>query len=330
MKNSLETRLGIFFVLAMFAAVLLLETIGGARLFRRGEEVYTHFDTVKELKVGDPVRMAGVRVGSVAAFTLTNGQVRVALQLDKNHQVRTDSKATILFTSLLGQNYLNVDFGSPSAAPAGPGTVLAAEEQPDFNQLLAKLNSVAEGVEEVTRTFSGESMQGMLGPIGDFVRDNSGKLGRIFDNVDEITAQVASGNGTLGKIINDDALYTEALGTFEKLGSSAGEIQGLVTNANDVINMAKGAVQNVKDGKGTLGLLTTDETLYRETTTAMTNLREIMEKVNTGQGTLGKIVNDENFLSTLKLTLQKVEKATDSIEDQGPLSVIGLAAGSLF
>jgi hypothetical protein len=35
-----------------------------------------------------------------------------------------------------------------------------------------------------------------------------------------------------------------------------------------------------------------DEALYRETTTAMTNLRDIMQKINSGQGSVGKLVND--------------------------------------
>ena len=36
------------------------------------------------------------------------------------------------------------------------------------------------------------------------------------------------------------------------------------------------------------------------------------------------------LIDNAKATLQKVEKATESLEDQGPLSVIGLAVGRLF
>jgi phospholipid/cholesterol/gamma-HCH transport system substrate-binding protein len=62
----------------------------------------------------------------------------------------------------------------------------------------------------------------------------------------------------------------------------------------------------------------------------MTNLREILEKMNKGQGSVGKLINDESFLKNGKLSLQKLDKATDSLEDQGPLSVLGLVIGSLF
>ena len=79
-----------------------------------------------------------------------------------------------------------------------------------------------------------------------------------------------------------------------------------------------------------MGMLLKDEALYRESTTAMVNLKEILEKMNGGQGAIGQLINEEDFLNSLKMTLQKVEKATDSLEDQGPLSVIGLAVGSFF
>ena len=38
----------------------------------------------------------------------------------------------------------------------------------------------------------------------------------------------------------------------------------------------------------------------------------------------------QSFLNNAKLTLQKVEKATESLEDQGPLTVLGTIIGSLF
>ncbi len=65
MKNSLETKLGIFVVLAIFAAIFIIEMVGGTDIFQRGYHVNAQFDTVQELKVGDSVKMAGVEIGRV-------------------------------------------------------------------------------------------------------------------------------------------------------------------------------------------------------------------------------------------------------------------------
>jgi phospholipid/cholesterol/gamma-HCH transport system substrate-binding protein len=51
-----------------------------------------------------------------------------------------------------------------------------------------------------------------------------------------------------------------------------------------------------------------------------------MQKVNQGQGTVGKLVNDQEFYKNAKLSLQKLDKAADGLEDTGPLSVMGIMA----
>jgi phospholipid/cholesterol/gamma-HCH transport system substrate-binding protein len=55
-----------------------------------------------------------------------------------------------------------------------------------------------------------------------------------------------------------------------------------------------------------------------------------LQKVNNGQGSVGKLVNDQEFYRNAKLTLQKLDKATEGLEDQGPLSVLGIVANNLF
>ena len=55
-----------------------------------------------------------------------------------------------------------------------------------------------------------------------------------------------------------------------------------------------------------------------------------MEKLNQGQGSIGMLINDPSLLNNATTTLQKVNKATESLEDQGPMSVIGMALGNLF
>jgi phospholipid/cholesterol/gamma-HCH transport system substrate-binding protein len=103
-----------------------------------------------------------------------------------------------------------------------------------------------------------------------------------------------------------------------------------MTQSETMMGKASSIIDQISAGQGTLGKLTRDEALYKETTTAMNQLKEILEKINRGQGSVGKLVNDESFYKNAKLTLQKVEKATEGLEDQGPLSVLGIMVNSLF
>ena len=316
MKNSLETRLGIFVVLVVFAAWAIIETLGGMESFRGGYRLNALFDTVQDLKVGSSVKMAGVEIGRVEKIELAGNKVKVTMKLHSGAVVKTDSKALVKFTGLMGQNYVSIDFGSPNAQALEDNQTVATAEQPDFNAIIAKVDEAAAGIKRFGDSFTGDKIDNLLGPLTDFVKQNSGHIGGAISNIESISGQIASGQGTVGKLIYTDQLYDSALVT--------------VTNLQDAVTEVRQVVNDISNGRGTIGKLVTDEALYNQTAASMTNLSQILQKINQGQGTVGKLVNDQEFYKNAKLTLQKVDKATDGLEDQGPLSVLGIMANSLF
>lgn len=332
MRSSLETRLGLFFALSMCVSVLLLETVGGAGFFRSGYEVTGHFDTVYELNIGDPVKLAGVRIGSVNGIELAEDVVVVTMKINHERELLTTTRARIKFSGLMGQNFVEVDFGTPDGVPIDPeiGALLETDWQPDVNVLMARLEGVAKGVEDMTKSFGGDALQSVLGPMADFMRDNSPKMGVILSNMELVSEKIADGEGTIGKTVMDDALYDGALDAATSIGRSTGKINSMLTDMGEIMTVARTSINDIESGRGTLGLLVKDEALYGTTTTAMLNLREMMEKMNNGDGTVGQLINEADFLASLTLMLQKVEKVTDGLEDQGPLSLIGMAFGSFI
>jgi len=313
MRNSLETKLGYFVVLAVLAAWFIVETLGGVEMFRGGYHISALFNTVQDLKVGNSVRLAGVEIGRVEKIELTGNKVRVTMKLHSDVVVRTDSEATIKFTGMMGQYFVSIDFGT-SGVPVTEGAVIATEEQPDLNAVMTKLNDAAEGIKRFGDAFSGDKISNLVGPLVDFVKQNSGNLGGTISNLNNITGQIASGQGTVGKLIYEQTLYNSALDT--------------VSNLQSAVASAQQVVSGITNGQGTIGKLVTDDRLYTATTASMTNLNQVLLKINQGQGTIGRLVNDQEFYKNAKLTLQKVDKATDSLEDQGPLSVLGILVSS--
>ncbi len=343
MKNTLETKLGLFFALAMIAAFILFEMIGASSLFKRSYELNGRFSNIQELKVGDPVKMAGVEVGRVDEIGFENDKVKVTMKINEGVPVKTDSKATIKFAGLMGQNFVAINLGTAPTTFEN-GANIETVEQADLSAIMAKLDNVATGIENVTKSFSGDSIQNVLGPMTDFLKDNNPKITAILGNLQNVSTQMAEGKGTVGKLLSDESLFNDAKAAVNTLNTTAedikvaiGEARTIVGNANRALGQAEGAltdarkvVNDINEGKGSMGKLLKDETLYTETTTAMTNLKEILQKINQGQGSVGKLVNDEAFYKNVKMTLQKVEKATEGLEDTGPLSVLGTAVNSLF
>jgi phospholipid/cholesterol/gamma-HCH transport system substrate-binding protein len=231
--------------------------------------------------------------------------------------------ATIKFTGLMGQYYVSIDFGTPTAPHMEQNQLITTTEQPDLGALIAKLDDVATGVQNLTKSFTGDKIDNLLGPFTDFMRQNNPKLTAIIGNVQGISAQIADGKGTVGKLIYNDALYNSAYATVTNLQSVATEIQETAAHAREVVDQ-------INSGQGTVGKLVKDDTLYRETTATMTNLKEITQKINSGQGSVGKIINDQEFYKNAKLSLQKLDKATEGLEDSGPLSLLGQVVTTLF
>src|SRR5215469_2407946 len=325
MKNTLETRLGIFVTLAVLAAVLILDVVGGTERFQRGYRLNALFENIQDLKVGDRVKMAGVEIGRVEKIGLdeTNNRVRVSMKLRQNVQVRTDSTASIRFTGLMGQNYVAVEFGSSGAPVLLNDNYIPTTEAADFSAIMKKMDNVASGVENLTKTFTGDKIDNLLGPFTDFLKANRGPLTASIANLQAISSQIRSGEGTVGKLIYDDSLFNSAKAAVTNLDETAFQIKLTIEDAHKVVD-------NINAGQGTIGRLLKDDTLYRETTASMMNLKEVLQKINHGDGTVGKLVNDQEFYKNAKLSLQKLDQATEGLEDQGPLSVLGTAVTKLF
>ena len=328
MKNTLETRLGLFVALAVLAAAIILEMVGGMELFRPGKHIYALFQTAQELKEGDRVKMAGVEIGRVEHIRLdeTNNRVRVMMKV-RPGTVKTDSVATIKFQGLLGQNFISIDFGTPGADYVKNDQLIGSHEQPDLSSMMQKLDDVASGVENLTKSFTGVKIDKLVGPLIDIVEANKGPITATMSNLQSLTyglsSQIAQGKGTVGKLIKDETLYNSALAAVTNLQGTAAEVRQTVADARKIVDQ-------VNAGHGTVGKLLNDDTLYRETTASMTNLKEILQKINQGQGSVGKLVNDQEFYQNAKMSLQKLDKATEGLEDQGPLSVMGILVNKLF
>src|SRR5262249_34074810 len=148
---------------------------------------------------------------------LEGEKARVTMKMKRDAQVHLDSVATIKFTGLMGQNFVSLDFGSQNAGLAQDGAVLGTKEQPDLSVVMEKIDNVASGVQNLTKSFSGMKIDELLGPFIDFMKDNKTPLTQTISNIDSVTSQISHGQGTVGKLIYDQTLYDSALSTVTNL-----------------------------------------------------------------------------------------------------------------
>ncbi len=329
MNNAqMSARVGLFLLIGLALIWVTYESLGSSSL--NSKNAYTliaPFRNLKELKAGDDVRMAGVKIGVVSATRLTGRKAEAVLLIEETVQIARDSNATIAMAGLLGSNYVSLDLGNESAGFFNDGETLNAVDSPDLNAVIAQMGEIGKKIDGALGQFSGalggENGGGLLAKVDELVDENRARIGEITANLQDITGKVNRGEGTLGKLINDEAGY-------ERLVLAVDEIKAAAAETKTFISSAQGIIDQVKSGEGTLGTLLYDGESGANIKVVAKNLREISDKLNQGQGTLGKLINDETLFLDAQSTLRKVDRAVDGLADQGPITAVGAAANALF
>ncbi len=349
MAKSLERKVGFFFLVGIVVLSILLEIGEKWNPFERQLRYRTFLTTITGLKVGDPVRMAGVDIGRIADISIQDSKVEIDFDVKPGTRIKTDSTASIRMTNMLGGQFLGLTLGSPGAPLLPPGSIVAGKDAASIDNVVDNVNDLA----KETKTFVvslNKNQEEVFGKVSAILDENRGNLRGAITNLNSITGKFDRGQGSLAMLLNDKSLYRNANDATASLKNIAVKIDrgegsiGKLVNDDAFYKDAKGAVsglnESMKDmkeitakinsGKGTMGKLVNDDTLYMQLSDTTKNIGEISRKINSGQGTLGKLVNEDTLYRDATTAMKKTEKAMEGLGDSGPISVLGGVIGTLF
>ena len=330
MNNAqMSARVGLFFLLGLALIWITHESLNGNRLNDDAAyELTARFATIKELKAGDDVRLAGVGVGIVKETRLNGCHAEVVMQITDGVEVPEDSVATIAMSGLLGSNHVSLTLGRPDTAALSAGSTMRSEDTPDLNTVISQVGEIGRKVEQALTQFTGAlgtdgSQDSLMGKMNALLDDNRKKIETITTNMEIVTSRLKDGEGTLGKLLTEEDGYNELIAAIADIRSAA-------KSANTFMSEAETMVAHLKIGEGTLGTLLYDEEASANLKLTMSNLHELSDKLNSGEGTLGRLINDDSLYLEAQSTVQKVNRAVDGLADQGPITAVGVAANTLF
>ncbi len=111
-----------------------LEVLGDS-----GYTVYADFPTVAGLKRGDPVEIAGVKVGRVESMGLADDRARLVLRVDDGIKLQEDVIASVRARGLIGDKFVLVSPGASDKIIPPGGRIRETESPPDIPDLIGKL-----------------------------------------------------------------------------------------------------------------------------------------------------------------------------------------------
>ena len=107
---------------------------------------------------------------------------------------------------------------------------------------------------------------------------------------------------------------------YVRSGKAPGQLSDVAVTASEGLEEATKLLRDMRQGKGTIGRLFSDEALYREVTAFVSSAGQVAESLRAGRGTAGRLVNDpavyrglKESLDTLNGMLQRVNAGEGSL-----------------
>lgn len=204
MAQGQNIRLGAFVLIGLAILALLVFLVGSTESkFQANDTLQAQFENVSGLEAGADVRVGGLRQGAVRKIILParpDGKMTVVMQVSRHTRnlIKQDSVASIESEGLVGNKFVEISFGSESAARVPQGGTIQSQRPLDISDLMNKTNHIL-----------------------DLTNGALSNLQTATANVSAITSKINAGRGTAGQLINNPSMYSEATAGVQALHADA-------------------------------------------------------------------------------------------------------------
>ncbi len=279
LKYSNELKVGAAIVIAVLAAFAGVRFFQDVPLFGSSYMMEAKFDSAGGLVAGNPVRMKGVRVGSVEDVTLDpeTQTVRVRFQLSEGVRVPEESTAQVSGISAFGGVYLKINPGPETNDPLASGAVLEPPSEGTlFDRVTEKAPALADKADS-TLTNANATMkqlsQELQNPTSD-LRRTLVSLREMSGSLEEITE---AEKDNIRQLLQNLEGVTSDLKTFT--GENGDSLDMAVHRLNRSMNRLNRSLASFEQTSATLDTITT--------------------KLNKGKGTAGRLINDPSLYNKM-------------------------------
>ncbi len=268
-------RTGLLFVGGLALAATLGLIIGkNTSLLSRHNTARLFISDIKGLSEGAMVAISGKKIGVVksmdfAELSDSTGVVVTLVIINEHFRLVTkNSRATIKSLGVLGDKYIEVSIGR-KGEPLAEGDYLPVDAEPDFDDLTSSAVKTMNTIQDISAKINkGE------GTIGRLISSNelNDKLLKTASNVETMTNALMHGEGAFAKLVNDRAV--------------GAHLASLVTNLSEISD-------SLKSGQGTLGKLIVDESAYNALTSVLARADSLFARLNDPSSNIGKLTKDD-------------------------------------
>lgn len=281
MKITREVKTAILVISSILLFIWGYSFLKGRDLFTHYRTFYVNYDNVEGLTSSAPVTINGLIVGKVTAITLEpSGRLLVELQIKSDFPISKTSTVSIYEPGLIGGKQMMIKPDLKNPIPAESGTKLPGANIPGLTTLVGeKLAPLQQKLDAVLLN-ADQLISGINNVLN---KDSQLHLQKAIAELDVTMQEFHKASGSLNGILDNNK----------------GKIDGIVTNFNKV----SGDFAKISDSLQKADLGKTAKNLQL----TLNKVDGIMNDLNSGKGTMGKLLKDESLYKNLEQTSKELE-----------------------
>ena len=212
-KSKLELKVGIFVFFGLVILVTFVLLIGNLETWTSGYNLKFQFNFINGVKVGAPIRFAGLDVGEVKDIQIVfnpqenSTDVVVFGWLKNIARIPVDSTVWVNTLGLLGEKYIEIMPGKNYAELVKPNGMMTGVDPIAMHEVAQLAKNIAGEIEE---TF--QKIKAKEGTIGKLLYDDA-----LYK---ELEKAISNKEGTVGRFLYDDSIYREVQALIADLRSN--------------------------------------------------------------------------------------------------------------
>lgn len=295
MKLRNEYQIGIAVLVTFIVLILGINFLKGKTFFSGQKTYYAIYDDVTGMHESSYIYVNGMKAGHVvkiSPMTRKNDKFLVELSVDKNIDIPKDSRLTLFSAGLMSGQALRIVLGKSETLLQTKDTMQGGIEKGLTDEIAPMgetLSSILKRIDTLTNTLNrtideqakqniqltltninqiSQRLNNVAMNVDNLVSKDKDKLDRIVSNVESITRNLVDNNQAISNIISR---FDNISSDIEKqnIGSTLAKVKTSLESINSMLN-------KIEKGEGNIGMLLSDEGLYRNITSAAKDLDELI------------------------------------------------------
>ncbi len=241
MTKDHQTRVGFFMTIGLIVLCLSIFFLGGRKFLSSYKNYKARFPQIQGLQIGSIVSLTGINIGNITSIDLVANEniVEVTLKVEAEfaNRITEGSEVDIRTQGALGDKFIFIKPGLPSANPLPADSILPVTPSVDFMALIndkgdqaSQVFDIISDIHKITKSLTTENQIGkiLLGTEvmtlqlkktleeseklvkdlrGKFSENEPSKITQSMNHLENILNKIDKGEGTLGALIKDPTLH---------------------------------------------------------------------------------------------------------------------------